>query len=146
MFNLKATVSRLIKKRKLAQDKILATAVLNQYVITDHALERMLERDVSPRAFIDTIDNGRQIIAEDGSKYLEINLGSVLLVLYMRDKLVLTVIKDDKFKDWTIEDFKKYRKPNLIAVAQMTVKQMRSIKNLKELSERFEKFKKLIEK
>ncbi len=142
--NLFAIVKRIIQKRKASENPI-SKGALNQYTISNHAIERMLQREISPKKFIETIDNGRQIQEKEGGVFFIVHFKTVAVVLNTREKEIVTVKKNDKYLNWNISDFQREKRKDLITSSrELTVKDLRLMNTIDDLNNRFESLKKIL--
>lgn len=90
-------------KKKKADQKPLNTNMLGKFELTDHAINRMFERKVTPKRLMGILENGKQIKVE-GPNYI-ITKGTLLIPLNTLKKKIYTVVRDEKYLNWTEEDF-----------------------------------------
>lgn len=129
-------VKEMWKHKKSNLEKPLSSSLLNKYILTDHFIERMFERKVTPKKVIEVLENGKQIKIF-GTKYL-VTKGTIMIPLDTGDKKLKTVMREDKYlnmseKDFIIEQMAKLRQKRVFGKKQLTVMDLRKMDSLDDL-------------
>ena len=135
MYDLKKIVRKIIAKRSSLE--FLSRGGINNFTLSKHVIKRMFDREVSPEKLIEVLDNGKQYRDANNPTHFKINLKKITVFLDNASKKIVTVEKEDKFLNWSDDDFQRkkfsFEDDVTTSAKEITVKELRSIKTLAEL-------------
>ena len=131
-------VKLLLKTKKSDEkQKYLSSSQLNLFEMTAHSLIKMIKEPVTPKKFIDTLDQGIQLFNKR-TKDFYIVKDDIKLVISVPDSKIVTVIKNNKFRNWTDEqhlrDRVSVKEETVATVKRLFVKNLRKMTNLEDLA------------
>jgi len=135
---MKEVVKRIIAKK--SSYEIISKSDIDSYKMSVHVLARMKQRNITPIEMIEHIDRGKQVTKD--REIVAILYKNILSILNAKARKVLTVIDDDKFRNWTTEDVKRKKLSTVVSYLprpSIKVRDLRKMKTIEDLDKAIQK-------